>query len=140
MHKTLLLFILLLPVQGFSQENAIDQVIAEIYKQQDCWNNADLDCFMKSYWKSDSLMFIGKRGVSYGWQTTYDNYKKSYPDAAAMGNLGFTIIHKSMPGEDAVFIVGRWELKRESGDLGGHFSLLWKKIEGRWVIVADHTS
>ena len=140
MQKLLLPFIFLLPFQLLAQHDDVAEVIFEIRKQQDCWNNADLECFMQGYWKSDSLMFIGKNGVNYGWQTTFDNYKRSYPDAAAMGELAFKIISTNMLSKDAIFIVGQWTLKRESGDLGGHFSLLWKKIEGRWVIVADHTS
>jgi hypothetical protein len=35
------------------------------------WNRGDLSKrFMDTYWKSDSLMFIGKSGVTYGWQNT----------------------------------------------------------------------
>ena len=38
--------------------------------------NGNLEEFMSFYWKSDSLMFIGKNGIQYGWQKTLDNYKK----------------------------------------------------------------
>jgi ketosteroid isomerase-like protein len=37
-------------------------------------------------------------------------------------------------------VIGKWHLKREAGDLSGHFTLLWKKIKGQWLIVADHSS
>ena len=55
--------------------------------QQNCWNEGDLDCFMEGYWKSDNLVFIGSKGLTYGWQKTLDNYKKSYPTKEAMGKL-----------------------------------------------------
>ena len=29
-------------------------------KQQQSWNEGNIEKFMSSYWKSDSLMFIGK--------------------------------------------------------------------------------
>ena len=105
MQKLLLPFIFLLPFQLLAQHDDVAEVIFEIRKQQDCWNNADLECFMQGYWKSDSLMFIGKNGVNYGWQTTFDNYKRSYPDAAAMGELAFKIISTNMLSKDAIFIV-----------------------------------
>jgi hypothetical protein len=38
------------------------------------------------------------------------------------------------------FVVGKWHLQRSIGDIGGHFTLLWRKIKGQWVIVADHSS
>jgi hypothetical protein len=37
-------------------------------------------------------MFIGKSGITYGWQKTLDNYKKGYPDKEAMGKLHFTLL------------------------------------------------
>ena len=38
------------------------------------------------------------------------------------------------------FMVGKWHLTRSIGDVGGHFSLLFKKVKNKWVIVADHSS
>ncbi len=108
--------------------------------QQNDWNAGNIDGFMKTYWNSDSLLFIGKKGVTNGWQKTLDNYKKSYPDKAAMGRLNFEIIkHEPIAGK-AVYTIGKWAVYRTSDTLGGHFTLLWKKIDGNWKIVADHTS
>lgn len=110
-------------------------------RQAACWTAGDLDCFMDSYWKSDSLQFVGKSGITYGWQATYDRYVKSYPDREAMGALTFEVIDAKQTGPDSFFVLGKWHLDREkSGDVGGHFTLLWKRIEGEWVIVTDHSS
>jgi hypothetical protein len=37
-------------------------------------------------------------------------------------------------------VVGQWQLKRSAGDVGGYYSLLFRKIKGEWLIVMDHTS
>ena len=140
MKLIFLLSFLLVTVPLFGQEQSEKEVLKELDRQLQCWNNADLDCFMQGYWKSDSLMFIGKSGVNYGWQTTYDNYKKSYPDKSSMGSLEFEIINSSEISKNSVFIVGKWKLVREAGNLEGHFSLLWRKVDSHWVIIADHTS
>lgn len=95
---------------------------------------------MQGYWQSDSLMFIGKSGVTRGWQATLDNYKRGYPDRAAMGTLTFTLVSMQPTGSKSALVVGKWHLARTEGDLQGHFSLLWKKLKGKWVIVADHSS
>lgn len=108
--------------------------------QQQAWNSGDLDGFMKSYWKSDSLRFIGKRGITYGWQSTLDNYKKSYPDRDAMGRLQFTNLTMEQVGDSSAYVIGKWELFRVADTLSGHYSLLWKKQNGTWLIVADHSS
>lgn len=108
--------------------------------QTQAWNRGDLEGFMQTYWKSDSLMFIGKNGVKWGWQETLNNYKKGYPDTTAMGKLSFEIIQVARLSENYFYIVGKWMLKRTIGDLSGHYDLLLRKIKGRWYIVADHSS
>ena len=108
-------------------------------KQQNDWNNGDIKGFMNSYWNSDSLKFIGSRGITYGWQKTLDNYIKGYPTKEAMGILTFTIFESTQLSETSIYIIGKWDLKKEKPS-GGYFTLLWKKINGKWVIVADHTS
>ncbi len=118
-------------------DQAIRRVMAE---QESAWNRADLEAFMDGYWKSDSLTFIGSRGVTNGWQATLDSYKKGYPNAEAMGKLTFTILTLEILSPESAYVIGKWHLARTKGELGGHFTLLWKKIGGKWVIVADHSS
>ena len=95
---------------------------------------------MNTYWKSDSLKFIGKDGITYGWQATIDRYKNKYPNKAHMGLLNFEVLVMEYLGDSSMMVVGKWGLKREMGDVGGHFTLIWKKIGSRWLIVTDHTS
>ncbi len=118
-----------------------DIIIKNILDQQTiAWNGGDIINFMKPYWRSDSLMFIGKSGITYGWQKTMENYKKNYPDAAAMGKLDFTILQTKRLSVLYYSVVGKWHLTRTIGDLNGHFTLLFKKIKNTWVIVSDHSS
>jgi hypothetical protein len=95
---------------------------------------------MNGYWQNDSLMFIGKSGVTYGWNNTLKNYKKGYPDTAAMGKLTFTLIQIKKLSKEYYHVTGKWFLKRSIGDIGGHYTLLFRKIKGRWVIISDHSS
>ena len=108
--------------------------------QAKCWNNGDIEGYMNGYWKSDSLRFLGKRGLTKGWQKTLENYKKSYPDKQAMGKLLFDYISFEKLNSNQMFVVGKWKLEREKDTLQGHYSLLWKKIDGDWKIIFDHTN
>ena len=118
-------------------EKAILQMLET---QNQAWNRGDVSGFMKGYWENDSLMFIGKSGVTYGYQNTLENYKKGYPDTAAMGKLTTKQIKMIRVSKQYYFIVGKWYLKRSIGDISGHYNLLVRKINGEWVIVADHSS
>ena len=113
---------------------------AALEEQRMAWNTGDINRFMGTYSNSDSLMFIGKNGVTYGWKNTLDNYKKNYPDTAAMGKLDFNILEVKRLSDSYFFVVGKWHLTRSIGNVGGHFSLLFRKIKNKWVIVADHSS
>lgn len=116
------------------------EIIAVMDLQAQCWSRGDIDGFMDGYWKSDSLRFLGRRGLSKGWQTTLDNYKKSYPDKSAMGKLVFNYISFEPMNEKQMFVVGKWALEREKDTLGGYYSLLWQKFDGEWKVIFDHTN
>jgi hypothetical protein len=138
--KTLLTLFACVLCFGLFSQKEVDIVKTLMNKQQLAWNKNDIDGFMDYYWKSDSLKFIGKSGLTYGWQKTLDNYKRSYPDAEAMGLLAFDIKSAELLGKSAIYVIGKWTLHRKDKDVGGYFTLLWKKINQKWVIVADHTS
>lgn len=149
MKKLTIILFLFYAFNLFSQKGnkAVDIVIERIKSQELSWNKGDLNEFMKYYWKNDSLKFIGSKGITYGWQKTLDNYIKGYPTKEAMGILTFTILESTQLSETSIYVIGKWELRKDTSassainkPLGGHFTLLWKKINNQWVIVADHTS
>ncbi len=121
-----------------SRERAM--ILKVMADQELAWNKGDLEGFMQGYWHDDSLRFIGKSGITYGWQATLDNYKKSYPDRAAMGQLSFTILRVESLGKRRAYVTGAWHLQREKDAPQGYYTLLWRKLHGTWVIVADHSS
>lgn len=143
MNRTIVLLLLFHGhIFAQAQNTAADEALIRqtIANQEADWNRADIEAFMEGYWKSDSLMFIGSRGITYGWQPTLESYKKGYPDAAAMGTLTFTILSLQILSPESAYVIGKWHLKRINDEVGGHFTLLWKKIDGKWLIIADHTS
>ncbi|MFT3979439.1 MAG: nuclear transport factor 2 family protein [Ferruginibacter sp.] len=127
-------------VSAFAQNKDEQAILQSLETQRSAWNNGNLDRFMDTYWRNDSLMFIGKSGVTYGWQNTLDNYRRGYPDTTAMGKLSFNILHLKRLSVLYYSVVGKWQLTRSAGNLSGHFTLLFKKIGNRWLIVSDHSS
>ena len=122
------------------QPDSIAEIQHVMDQQQEAWNRGDIEDYMNGYWKSDSLRFIGKRGITYGWQPTLDNYKKGYPNADAMGRLQFTNLSMELTGDSSAYVIGKWQLYRTTDTLSGHYSLLWKRMDNQWLIVADHSS
>ncbi len=108
-------------------------------RQVAAWNAGNIDEFMEGYWKSDSVQFIGPEIVT-GWTATLERYKKNYPDKEAMGVLRFDLLQLQRVGEDAYLITGNYFLTRKKDNPHGIFTLLFRRKEGKWVIVYDHTS
>jgi len=138
--QILLAAFLFIQASAFSQttdEKAIRKVLDD---QIFYWNKGDLDNFVKGYWNSDSVMFIGSKGIVYGYQNTLDRYKQSYGDTARMGQLRFEILHVKKLSAEYYYVVGKFFLKRSVGDADGHYTLLFRKIKGQWKIISDHSS
>jgi ketosteroid isomerase-like protein len=124
-----------LTIQAQSTDEA---AILEVMKQQEeAWNNFDLEAFMEGYWKSDSLKFFGKSGVTHGWEQTLEQYKKGYPDKSHTGTLNFKIEQISPIESNSYYVMGRFYLTREAGDAEGIFMIIFKKIDGAWKIISD---
>jgi len=119
---------------------AESDIKAVMKMQEQAWSDGDLHQFMEGYWKSENLSFVGKSGINKGWQTTLDNYIKGYPSKDAMGTLTFEVLEMNRISADAYHMIGRYTLIRKLDKPTGLFTLIWKNIDGEWLIVSDHTS
>ncbi len=129
------------PLDLNAQKKSIQEVKELLLAQQKDWNNGDIPAFMEGYWKSDQLQFIGSKGITYGWESTLNNYIKGYPNKEAMGQLAFELLGVDLQSRKVVSVTGKFILTRSNGEvLDGHFLLIVKKIKGEWRIIADHTS
>jgi len=143
--KKLALTTLIMFVSSFSliaQANKDVAAIRKVMDDQDAaWNRGDLEAFMSiGYWKSDKLKFVSGDKITYGWQQTLDNYKKTYGTPDKMGKLTFSNLEIELLSKDAAFVTGSWHLKREKDAPQGKFTLLFRKLKVGWRIVVDHSS
>ena len=145
MKKLLLgMSVILLLFSGCAQEklsSSDEEAIRKVFQMtEDAWNAGDIDRFMEGYWKSDKLVFVGSAGPTYGWEATRERYLKTYPDRTTMGKLTFEILDMYRIDIKTVLLIGKFHLDRTIGDLSGHYTLVWQKIDGNWVIISDHSS
>jgi ketosteroid isomerase-like protein len=140
LYTLLLSLALLTTADTQAQKNAEKIIRGVLQTQTAAWNRGDLDNFMVGYWESDSLLFVGKNGATYGYQATLANYRKSYPTKDEMGTLKFDIKQVRNMGKGTYFVLGAWFLERKVGNVQGMYTLIWRKINGQWKIVVDHSS
>ncbi len=125
---------------SMAQNSDVKAIQSILDNQTKFWNKGDLTNFMAGYLQSDSLVFIGKAGPTYGYANTLANYKKSYPDTSHMGKLHFDIVSIKPLNTDHYFVIGKWYLDRTVGNVNGIFTLILRKTKDGWKIIADHSS
>jgi ketosteroid isomerase-like protein len=140
MKKRGLAFLLLLCSSFCFAQSKDEQAIRSIIKgQEDAWNAGNMDAYLQYYWKDDSFLRItNKRGLKWGWQAAADDYKKLYPDAAAMGKTTLDIISMKRLSSTYYFVVEKSSLVRGNESFSGYSSLLFKKIKRHWYPIVDH--
>ena len=140
MKKLVFILGMLISVSSMAQSND-EKIIRNILADQiSFWNKGDIPGFMQGYWNSDSLVFVGKNGPTYGYNNTLRNYQKNYPNKDYMGILNFDILSVQPMEKDHFFVIGKFMLQRKVGDASGHFTLIFRRIKGVWKIVSDHSS
>ena len=125
------------PRQGDSIRAAVESVIRA---QEDAWNRGNIDAFVDHYWKSDALTFSSGGKTTRGWTETLNRYRQRYPTPEKMGRVRFSGLETTPLGDSAALVLGQWNLDRETEPLSGNFSLVFRKLDGRWLIIHDHTS
>jgi beta-aspartyl-peptidase (threonine type) len=110
-------------------------------QQQDAWNRRDLDDFMRGYWHSPALTFVGGANVTRGWESTLERYRKTYQAGGKeMGKLDFSDLDIQPLGPDAAFVRGAFHLQMSDGKQPhGRFTLVFRRFAAGWRIIHDHT-
>jgi ketosteroid isomerase-like protein len=117
------------------------EITAAMTKYVKCWNNGDLECFMDGYVNSDKTLFISGDKFIYGWQNSYDHYKKKYgDDKKGMGHLQIMVEDINPIDSTHSYLTGKWHLTTESKEYNGVTSLIFEKVGKKWQIILDHSN
>jgi ketosteroid isomerase-like protein len=120
---------------------SVAEIKAVLDRQVEAWNRGDLEGFMEGYWNSPDLSFYSGSTSVAGWKQTLDRYSQRYKsEGQEMGQLEFSDLKIEMLGPSGAFVRGRWKLKMSSGEPNGLYTLTFRKLDGGWKIVHDHTS
>jgi hypothetical protein len=57
-----------------------------------------------------------------------------------MGRLTFDHLEFVALSDSTALVLGQWHLARNPDNPGGNFSLVFRRFDGKWVIIHDHSS
>ncbi len=139
-----MLWLFTAPIFVFGQQKVVPVDRAAVYKvlkmQENAWNEGNLERFMMGYWQNEGLLFVGRSGPTFGYAQTLAKYRSGYPGKATMGKLHLDVLHLTQWDAQTIQLVGKFSLQRDNDAPSGFFTLLFRKINGQWKIVSDHTS
>lgn len=115
-------------------------ILATLRAQMAAWNEGDLDAFMETYWKDADLKFVSGTTIKRGWDATMKRYRDSYGGGEGLGQLGVERLDVKMITDDVAILTGRFNHMDKGVTSSGVFSLIWRRDNGAWRIVHDHTS
>jgi ketosteroid isomerase-like protein len=139
-YGIVLVLLLLAACHPRSDATNASAIKSVLLAQQADWNAGDVDKFMTGYWKSPRVRFVSGDKITTGWDETLARYHARYPTREKMGRLEFSDLDVDLLGPDSALVVGRWKLLRAGDTPHGVFTLTFRRIDGAWVIVVDHTS
>ena len=121
---------------GRPAEDIIKGVLAA---QAAAWNENDLDGFLAAYWQSPSTRFVSGGEVVEGFDAVAQSYRANYGVGGDLGRLALTDLSVVMITDDVATVVGRFNLENARGLETGGYSLVMRKVDGRWRIAHDHS-
>jgi hypothetical protein len=113
-------------------------LIGILEKQESDWNKGNLNGFISAYWDSDTLRSVTVRGIQYGKDRLQRYLANNFPDSASMGHLNYDVVHIELIGENDALLTGKWLRKNDKKFRGGYFTILIRKLNSKWLIVAEH--
>ncbi len=122
------------------EDKDVAAVRAVIEAQQAAWNRGDIEGFMAGYAREETTTFVSGDTLTRGWQTVLDRYKRRYDSRAKMGTLTFSELEFKPLSPFYIMATGRWQLARDADTPRGHFTLIFRRTNGGWRVVHDHTS
>src|SRR5260370_41971912 len=117
-----------------SSDEQAQSIRTVLSAQQAAWNRGDIPAFLEGYWNSPELTFAGSDGIVRGYDGLLARYRKSYPSQQAMGELAFSDLEITQLAPDAALVLGHWRIKRETCNIGGVFTLVFRRFPIGWRI------
>ena len=119
------------------------EVVAVARRQEAAWNRGDLAGYMREgYLRSPEIAFFSGGDDTRGYDPVLERYSRRYAaPGAEMGRVSFDRLEVLRLGEGWAMLRGTWALDfRSEDDVGGLFTLVFRRTGEGWRIVHDHTS
>ena len=107
---------------------------------REAWNRGDLAGYMAGFARSERTRHIFNRDVTVSHSAIEARFRSRYPDPSSMGTISNSDLDISVLAPDAASAFAHWTFERDGKTFAGVFTLIFRRLDGRWVIVHDHST
>ena len=126
---------------GAAREQVATEVCAMFARGAASWTRGDLDAFMSDYLPGEGTTYIGRDGVLHGPEAIRASYAPRFAPGAARDSLSFEQVEVDVLAPNVVNAIAYYVLSRGDSTVArGPTSLVLRRVNGRWMIVHDHSS
>jgi uncharacterized protein (TIGR02246 family) len=116
------------------------EIYEEVNRAVAAWNRHDLDGYLDTFWRSDSLILVVEGETVRGWDLLSKALHTGYPNPSEMGNLTLDRVQVQMLSSDLALAL-TWDTvsfpkKKEFGTS----TIVMKKLPEGWRVAVMHTS
>lgn len=138
-------FVLVLFAASWTHAQARADAIAEVKAVLDAqvlaWNSGAAEEKNSVYYDSPEMLWVNRTGVRKGIAPVRASYRRPAAESSRRAVYSYEPLHMERLSPNCVYFVIRWKFEQGGRNATtGVTSLVWKKINKRWVIVAEHAS
>lgn len=123
-----------------SDPSDYQQIYSLLINMADRWNAHDIDGYLAPYWKSPDLLVVVEGEQLRGWADVLSTYHRGYPNLDEMGSAITDRIQIQLVSPDVAVALTWWKVIQKRGPVLGTSTVVFRKIDGNWVIVVLHSS
>ena len=121
--------------------NPIEEVRQALDEQVQTWNAGNLEKALSWYWNDPEMLWISRSGISKGFGPARKIFQEAFVNGNRMGTYTYELLSISELSPSTIFYVFKWTIEHHDKRLMGAISSqVWKKLNGQWVITAEHAS
>jgi ketosteroid isomerase-like protein len=125
-----------------AKADPVAEVKATLDAQVTAWNVGAAENLNSVYYDSPEMLWVNRTGIRKGIAPVQASYRRaSASNTPPAGVYSYEALHTERLSPTCVYFVIKWKYEQRGRNaLNGVTSMVWKKINKKWVIVAEHAS
>lgn len=124
-----------------ARPDALADVKAALDAQVEAWNNGVTEMPTSVYHDSPEMLWVNRTGIRKGFEPVRAAHRRDSASRPSIGTYSYEPLHIEKLSPNCVYFVIRWKIERNGrSTMNGVTSMVWKRVNKKWVIAAEHAS